>query len=84
MKQSHLLGSHSLDDFPPNSQIFQHFPAYQMQRQFFSPLNRGKAADTFSTASIKQMLMEDEKTFDVKACSGSSPSPYQLILANWK
>lgn len=79
-----LFGSHSLYDLPPNTQIFQLFPAYQMKRQFLFTTEQRESSRQFSTASIKQMLMEDEKTFDGKACSGSSPSPYQLILANWK
>lgn len=63
---------------------FSFFQYIKCKGSFFLPLNRGEAADTFSATPIKQMLMEDLKTFDVKACSGSSPSPYQLILANWK
>ncbi|EOA96522.1 hypothetical protein Anapl_11224 [Anas platyrhynchos] len=56
------------------------FQCIKCKGSLLSTLNRGEAADTFSTAPVKQMLMEEEKIFDVKACSGSSPSPYQLIF----
>lgn len=84
MKQCHFLGSHSLDDFPSKSNISTFSSLSNAKAVSFHHWTEGKQQMLFSTASIKQMLMEDEKTFDVKACPGSSPSPHQLILANWK
>lgn len=47
MKQCHFLGSHSLDDFPSNSQIFQLFPACQMQRQFLFTTEQRESSRCF-------------------------------------